>query len=90
MEISFDEAKRQLTLEIRGLDFRDAARFFAAPYVEYEDDRFNYGERRFIALGHLDGRSVAIIWTPRGKTRRIISMRHAHAEEIEARKRALD
>ncbi|MGV3731709.1 MAG: BrnT family toxin [Sphingopyxis sp.] len=90
MDISFDEAKRQLTLKNRGLDFRDAARFFAAPYVEYEDNRFDYGEQRYIALGQLDGRAVAIIWTPRGETRRIISMRHAHAEEIEARKRTLD
>ncbi|HKM62599.1 MAG TPA: BrnT family toxin [Acidisphaera sp.] len=32
-------------------------------------------------MGRLDGRCAVIVWTPRGGTRRSISMRHAHAEE---------
>lgn len=33
-----------------------------------------------IPLGML-GRCVILVWTPRGEARRIISMRHAHADE---------
>lgn len=54
------------------------------------DDRFEYGEKRFTSYGELDGRAVAMVWTWRGDARRIISMRHEHAEELENRRRALD
>jgi hypothetical protein len=37
--------------------------------------------RRLILAGLLLGRLVVLVWTPRGAARRIISMRHAHAEE---------
>mgnify|MGYP003634229412 CR=1 FL=1 len=83
MEISFDPQKRQWTLESRGLDFQDAALVFADDYVELMDDRIDYGEVRYRVFGKLKDRHVAIIWTPRGNSRRIISMRYAHDEEIE-------
>lgn len=83
MEISFDPQKRQWTLESRGLDFQDAALVFADDYVELMDDRIDYGEVRYRVFGKLKDRYVAIIWTPRGNSRRIISMRYAHDEEIE-------
>lgn len=83
MEITFDPEKRQWTFENRGLDFQDAALVFAGDYVELLDDRKDYGEVRYRVFGQLNGRHVAIIWTPRGQSRRIISMRYAHDEEIE-------
>jgi hypothetical protein len=90
MDVSFDEAKRQLTLENRGLDFRDAPQVFEGPHFDVIDDSQDYGELRILTYGELDGRSVTIVWTQRGNTRRIISMRHVHAEEIARRRRALD
>jgi len=90
MDISFDEAKRRKTLRERGLDFADAAKVFAGDYLEFVDDRRDYGEDRYIIYGALDGRAVAIVWTPRIDTRRIISMRHVHDEELKDRRRALD
>jgi uncharacterized protein len=90
VNIEFDETKRRKTLEERGLDFFDCSRLFAGDYLEYEDDRVDYGEKRYIALGSLNGRAVAVVWTPRGEIRRIISMRHVHDDELEARKRTLD
>ncbi|WP_417622749.1 BrnT family toxin [Parasphingorhabdus sp.] len=83
MKITFDPAKRQWTLEHRGLDFRDASLVFAGDFVELLDDRKDYGEIRYRVFGKLNGRWVAIIWTPRGRSRRIISMMYAHDEEIE-------
>jgi uncharacterized protein len=40
-----------------------------------------YGEARFITIGRLDRRMVVLVWTPRGVSRRIISMRKANARE---------
>ena len=80
--LEFDPAKLALTLEHRGLDFRDCVRVFEGPHLQLEDDRQDYGEPRLIVFGWLDRRRVVIVWTPRGAKRRIISMRYAHAEEF--------
>lgn len=90
MKISYDEAKRRVTLEKRKLDFADVSKLFEGPHFSLLDDRRNYGEERFLSFGELNGRSVVVVWTWRDETRRIISMRHAHDEEIEARRRALE
>lgn len=90
MQIEFDEAKRQKTLAERALDFADASKVFTNAYFEFVDNRMDYGEVRFLTFGELDGRHVVITWTYRGHSRRIISMRYAHDEEIAARRRALD
>lgn len=81
MDIEFDEEKRRWTLEQRGLDFADAPRFFDSLTFTLPDDRMNYGEERFFTVGVLDERMIVIIWTPRGETRRIISMRKCNARE---------
>jgi len=81
MEISFDPAKRALTLAERGLDFADAARVFGEPEFTFEDTRFDYPEPRFATYGMLDGRLVAVIWTETARGRRIISMRKANGRE---------
>lgn len=54
---------------------------FAGVTVTVQDRRRDYGEDRYITAGHLRGRCVVLVWTPRGGARRIISMRHAHADE---------
>lgn len=81
MDISFDPDKRAKTLQERGLDFADAGTVFAGRTITVQDDRKDYGEDRFITAGHLGERCVVLVWTPRGGSRRIISMRHAHADE---------
>lgn len=79
--ITFDPAKRELTLKMRGLDFADAALLFAGRTATVEDARFEYGETRFRTAGFLRGRLVVVVWTLRGEARHIISMRHCHAKE---------
>jgi uncharacterized DUF497 family protein len=81
VRITFDPAKRAKTLAERGLDFADAATVFAGLHATLPDDRRDYGEPRYITAGRLNGRLVVLVWTPRGPARRIISMRHAHADE---------
>lgn len=82
MEIEFDPEKRDKTVAERGLDFARADEVFAGVNVTAEDARFDYGETRFTTVGVLDGRMVVMVWTPRGATRRIISMRKANEREI--------
>ena len=79
--ISFDPAKRQWTLQQRGLDFVDAERVFAGRTLEFRDVRKDYGEERTVCLGLLQGRIVVIVYTKRSFYRHIISMRKANARE---------
>ncbi len=57
MEIEYDPAKREQTLENWGLDFDDCGDIFRGPILEIEDTRIKYGEPRFIAFGLLDTRT---------------------------------
>ena len=81
MRITCDPLKRQRTLAERGLDMRRAKEVFAGVHFTRAEDRFNYGEPRFVTVGMLDSRLVVFVWTPRGSARRIISMRHCHERE---------
>lgn len=82
MRIEFDPAKREVTLLERGLDFVEASRVFAGPQFTFPDKRMDYGEPRYITVGWLCGRLAVLAWTPRGKARRIISMRYANEREV--------
>lgn len=90
MDTEYDDRKRALTLEQRGLDFAEAATLFEGGVLTIEDDRRNYGEQRFQTLGCLRGKIVMVVWTPRRSARRIISMRECNAREREAYERTLD
>jgi uncharacterized DUF497 family protein len=90
MEITFDPAKRDLTLRHRGLDFARAVEMFAGRTATIVDERFDYGETRFITAGILNDRVVVMVWTQRGEARHIISMRHCHAKEEKIWRRHMD
>jgi uncharacterized DUF497 family protein len=81
MRVSYDPAKRQKTLDERGLDFEDAPLVFAGLTFEVEDTRQDYGETRMICFGYLASRLVVIGYTPRGAVRHIFSMRKANERE---------
>jgi uncharacterized DUF497 family protein len=49
----WDERKRRANLKAHKLDFRDAPEVFDGLTVTYEDDRFDYGEQRYVTLGFL-------------------------------------
>ncbi|WP_188772604.1 BrnT family toxin [Novosphingobium endophyticum] len=90
MEIEFDEAKRQLTLRMRGLDFARTNEIFDGAEFTWIDDRVEYGEVRYNTFGMLDQRLVAVTWTVRAGARRIISMRKANDREQARYRRFLD
>lgn len=81
MEIEFDPAKRARIRRERGLDMSEAGAVFTGVTITAEDDRKDYGERRYVTIGRLRGRLVVIVWTPRGSAYRIISMRKANERE---------
>ncbi len=77
MEFEWDEAKRLANISKHGIDFIDVAAVFDGGTVTVEDDRYDYGERRFVTFGLLQGRVVAVVYTERGNYTRIISARKA-------------
>lgn len=81
MRITFEPAKRDLAFSERGLDFADAAVIFAGITLEIEDMRKNYGEKRIICYGMLEGRLIVVGYTPRGADRHVFSMRKANERE---------
>jgi uncharacterized DUF497 family protein len=81
MDISFSPEKRADTLAERGLDFQDAALVFSGKTAAIQDILIAYGEDCFITAGFLRGRCIAMVRTPRGNSRHIISMRYTHAAE---------
>ena len=81
MAITFDPAKRERTLAERNLDFADAVAVFEGPLLQFEDERFDYGETRMVAVGYLHERMMIVIWTPRGADRHVFSMRKANDRE---------
>ncbi|HUJ03104.1 MAG TPA: BrnT family toxin [Rhizomicrobium sp.] len=81
MKIAYDPAKQAETLRDRGIDFADAMELFQGPTLTQTDDRFYYGETRFLTYGLVRGRLMMVAWTPRGGARRVISMRKCNAKE---------
>jgi hypothetical protein len=53
VKITYDPAKRAATFRERAVDFEKAAEVFEGPTIDYPDDRFDYGERRVVTVGHL-------------------------------------
>lgn len=83
MRFSWSEAKRARNLKDHGLDFVDAPRVFEGTTFTFEDDRFSYGERRFVTLGLLAGVPVSIVHTESEYEIRVISFRAATKRETQ-------
>jgi uncharacterized protein len=81
MDLEWDEAKRQKALDERGLDFADVVHFDLRNASVFEDERKEYGERRFIAFGYLFGRPCCLVFTQRESRVRILSLRKANERE---------
>ena len=59
----------------------DAPRVFDVATYSFEDDRFSYGEQRFVTLGLLAGVPVSVVHTENEHEIRIISFRKATNRE---------
>ena len=81
MKIEFDENKFNSNIEKHGLSFEQVLDFDWNSVLTNEDDRNNYSERRFIAVGLLDNKVCVLIYTTRNSVLRIISFRYANKRE---------
>jgi uncharacterized protein len=81
MRFTWDESKRRANLAKHGLDFADAAQVFSGPLVLFEDDRFDYGEQRMVAVGLLRAWVVLVVHVESEGVIRVISMREATRDE---------
>lgn len=81
MKFEWDEVKRKSNISKHGFDFVDVQYVFEGATFTFEDERFDYGEQRFITLGMLKEKVVVIAHTERNDVIRIISMRKATKNE---------
>jgi uncharacterized protein len=70
----WDEDKRLRNIDEHGVDFRLAALIFDNPVLEARDERGDYGEVRYRALGYVGDEYFLVAFTWRGEARRIISV----------------
>ena len=84
VDFEWDPVKNRGNVRKHGIDFRDAVRVFESPYLEYTDERFDYGEERTIAYGRMGIHIVAVVFVPRQGRLRILSVRKATKTETRA------
>ena len=78
--LEWDEGKRRRVLRERGLDFLDAAALFdGRPLLTVPSPRAS--EERWLSIGEMEGRLIAVVWTWRSEMLRIVTMRKARDEE---------
>ena len=77
---AFDPAKDAINIAQHGVSLARATDMVIARFIV--DDRFEYGEVRYRAWGHLDGAAHYLAFTIRDGKVRPISLRRAHAKEM--------
>jgi len=81
MLFEWDEGKRQSNIRKHGIDFIGIEKVFAGETVTILDDRFDYGEFRFVTVGLLRNLAVVVTHTGTDEVIRIISVRKASKNE---------
>lgn len=82
MQFEWDEAKNLENIRKHKIDFADVPTMFDGSMLIELDNRFDYGEDRWIGIGFLRNGVTVIIWTERqGDVIRIISARRANKYE---------
>jgi uncharacterized DUF497 family protein len=81
MKFEWDENKNDSNVKGHGIDFRDAKNIFDGYTLTIEDDRFDYGEQRFVSFGIMYGHVIAVVHLENEEVIRIISARKATKNE---------
>lgn len=83
----WDEKKRQTNIDKHGFDFVHVDQIIENKHVllasQYND------EKRYLAVGKIEGRYATVIYTMRDTQYRVISIRSARHEERNAHKKLL-
>jgi hypothetical protein len=81
-EFEWDEQKSKINLNKHGISFDFAELLFFEDYLCQYDDRFNYGEDRFQAIGEVYGIVLFVTYTVVNQEKiRLISARKATKKE---------
>jgi uncharacterized DUF497 family protein len=79
--IEFDEDKDRINRAKHRLPLAAGLLVLESSVHSAIDDRFEYGEARYIDYGVVKGRLLVCVYTMRGEVRRIISVRRANRRE---------
>lgn len=84
MEIEFDPAKDRANVRKHGVSLKAAQGFDWDTALEREDNRFDYGEVRFVAFGLIGDRLHVLVFTEGSHEDavRAISLRPAEKHEV--------
>jgi uncharacterized DUF497 family protein len=81
MKFEFEPAKNKANIAKHGVDMALVTEFEFDTAIEQVDDRMDYGETRWQALGFLNSRLHSLVYTERRKAIRVISLRRASRKE---------
>lgn len=83
VKIEFDPAKDEANQRKHGISLAAAESFDWDTALEREDNRFDYGEIRFVAIGAIDQRLFVMVFTEGSDADsvRVISLRAAERQE---------
>jgi uncharacterized DUF497 family protein len=83
VQVKWDEAKNRRNIQKHGIDFTDVEEMFSHPLLTLLDNRYDYGESRWISIGQLQALIVVVVYTERDEdVLRIISARKATRYEV--------
>ena len=81
MVFEWDEVKRLKNIKEHNIDFIRAKEIWINPVLEILSPQTQHGEERFLAIGQIEDVVITVIYTWRGKNRRLISARKARKNE---------
>jgi uncharacterized DUF497 family protein len=82
MDITYDPVKNQRNIAERNLPFNLVAQFDFDSAIVHEDNRGNYGEARYVAIGFIGQRLHVVVFTETETGLRVISLRKANGREV--------
>lgn len=85
MEIEFDPAKNLANIAKHGLSLQAAEGFDWETAFEREDDRFDYGETRFVGIGLIAERLFVLVFAEGSHENAVRAISLRPAEKHEAR-----
>ena len=79
MKFEWDETKNEANIKKHGISFSLASRVFETARFTERSDR--EGEERYIAIGEVYGKLIAVAYTMRSERIRVISARRSRKNE---------
>lgn len=83
MHFEWDASKNAANIRKHGIDFSDVIDIFSHPMLTAIDDRYGYGEPRWVAIGLVRQMIGVVVYIERrGDVVRIVSARKATKSEV--------